>query len=161
MVPPDGRGLDLSKENKVAITFEIQSRLDQVRLIRAAMSGVLGHLTVVEADIQALELAVTEVVNNCVEHCYGGSEDGQIKVQINFHDSEVQVDVIDHAPPFPEEQRFRLLEEAIEMEEPTDEWSLRGHGLQIVRQIVDSIALKCDDAQNILTLSKNVALRTD
>jgi len=152
-----GEGMDVAKVPSAAITLEIQSKLDQVRLIRAAMSGVLAHLLVSEADIQALELAVTEVVNNCVEHGYGGREDGQIQVQIALCDSSVQVDVIDRAPAFPEAQRYRLLDEPMLLEDPTEEWSLRGHGLQIVRQIVDSIALRYESAQNILTMSKNVS----
>lgn len=148
----------MSSEAKAAITLEIRSRLDQVRFIRAAMAGILGHLAVVEADIQALELAVTEVVNNCIEHGYGGLEDGQIKVQINFRGSEVQIDVIDHAPPFPEKERYRLLSEGMPVEDPSEEWPIRGHGLQIVRQIVDSVELRRDSEKNVLTLSKNVAL---
>jgi len=151
----------LQNAAKVAITLEIRSRLDQVRLIRAAMSGVLGHLLVAEADIQALELAVTEVVNNSIEHGYGGSDSGQIKVEIRLHDSEVQVDVIDHAPPFPEAERYRLLNDTILLEDPSDEWPIRGHGLQIVRQIADLITLKCDNTQNVVTLCKNVSVRDE
>ena len=75
--------------------------------------------------------------------------------------SVVQVEIIDHARPFPEGERYRLLEDPGPMDEPDEEWSPRGHGLQIVRQIVDSIVLKRGATQNILTLSKNVAMKTE
>jgi len=145
----------------MAISLEIESRLDQVRLIRAAMAGILDHMKVIEADILSLELAVTEIVNNAVEHGYAGAEHEQIKVHIEVHGSTVQVEIIDHARPFPEAERYRIVEKPGQVEDPDEEWSPRGHGLQIVRQIVDSIALECHDTQNVLTLSKNVAIRPE
>jgi len=151
----------LADESKMTITLEIASRLDQVRLIRAALSGVLNHLRVEEADIHALEIALTELVNNSIEHGYGGFENGKIRVQFELCDSEVKVDIIDEAAPFPEEQRYRLLGGAMPVEDPTDEWSMRGHGLQIVLQIVDSIALNSDAERNVLTVRKNVNRRDE
>jgi len=145
----------------LAITLTIESRLDQVRLIRAAMAGVLDHMRVIEADILSLELAVTEIVNNAVEHGYGDAENEQIKVQIEVRGSVVQIEIIDQARPFPENERYRLMDDLRPLEEPDEDWSPRGHGLQIVRQIVDSIVLERDATQNVLTFSKNVAIRTE
>ena len=145
-------------EATLTIALEIESRLDQVRLIRAAMSGALSHLGVVEADILALELAVTEIVNNAVEHGYAGADDQPIKVRIQLSGSTVQIEVIDHARPFPEKERHRLMGEADPLEDADEEWAPRGHGLQIVRQIVDSIALESNETRNILRIRKNVTL---
>jgi anti-sigma regulatory factor (Ser/Thr protein kinase) len=148
----------LPEEETLTIALEIESRLDQVRLIRAAMSGALNHLGVVEADILALELAVTEIVNNAVEHGYAGADDQPIKVRIQLSGSTVQIEVIDHARPFPEKERHRLMGEAGQLDDADEEWSPRGHGLQIVRQIVDSIALESNESRNILRIRKKVAL---
>jgi len=125
------------------------------------MAGVLDHMRVIEADILSLELAVTEIVNNAVEHGYGDAENEQIKVQIEVRGSVVQIEIIDQARPFPENERYRLMDDLRPLEEPDEDWSPRGHGLQIVRQIVDSIVLERDATQNVLTFSKNVAIRTE
>lgn len=125
------------------------------------MAGVLDHMRVIEADILSLELAVTEIVNNAVEHGYGDAENEQIKVQIEVSGSIVRVEIIDHARPFPESERYRLMDDLRPLEEPDEDWSPRGHGLQIVRQIVDSIVLERDATQNVLTFCKNVAIRTE
>jgi anti-sigma regulatory factor (Ser/Thr protein kinase) len=143
----------------LTIALEIGSRLDQVRLVRAALAGVLDHLRVAEADIFALELAVTEIVNNAVEHGYAGAEDEHIKVRIEVNGALVQLVVIDHAIPFPESERFRLVQELDPLADADENWSPRGHGLQIVRQIVDSLVLECGAHENVLTLQKTVALR--
>lgn len=146
----------------MVITFEIESRLEQVRLIRAALTGVLDHLRVTEPDIMSLELAVTEVANNSIEHGYEGRDNETVKVKIEVRGKIVQVDVIDNAPAFPESERHRIADDAPEAEDaPYDEWPVRGRGLQIVKQIVDSIQMKFEDSQNIVTLSKKVVLRDE
>jgi anti-sigma regulatory factor (Ser/Thr protein kinase) len=145
----------------MVIMFEIESRLDQVRLVRAALTGVLDHLRVTEPDILSLELAVTEVVNNCVEHGYGGVETERVRVKMEVRGKLVQVDVIDNAPAFPEEERRRLTEPVQEEPEFDGDWPVRGRGIEIVKQIVDSIALKCENSQNTMTLCKNVVIRED
>ncbi|MEO6922761.1 MAG: ATP-binding protein [Bryocella sp.] len=143
----------------MTIALEIGSQLDQVRLVRAALTGVLDHLRIAESDIIALELAVTEIVNNAVEHGCDGGGDQSIKVQIEVRGSLVEVVVTDHAKPFPESERYRLMQDFDSAQEPDENWSPRGHGLQIVRQIVDSLSLHCGVQENTLTLQKTVALR--
>jgi len=143
----------------LTIALEIGSRMDQVRLVRAALTGVLDHLRVAESDIIALELAVTEIVNNAVEHGYEGAEDQRIKVRVEVRGSLVEVVVTDHAHPFPEAERYRLIQPLEPLEEADENWSARGHGLQIVRQIVDSLSLECSETENTLRLQKTVALR--
>jgi anti-sigma regulatory factor (Ser/Thr protein kinase) len=141
-----------------SIVLRIESRFDQIHLIRAALSGVLGHLEIVESDIHSLGLAVTEIINNSLEHGYKGAEDKQIEVRIQVFGLEVRLDIIDHAPPFPDSERYRFVDELIPIEDPSDEWAMRGHGLQIVRKIVDSISLRSNFGRNCITLTKHVSI---
>ncbi|MBS1821263.1 MAG: ATP-binding protein [Acidobacteria bacterium] len=141
-----------------SISFCIDSQLNQISLVRAALSGVLSYLGVVESDIFSLELAVTEIINNTLEHGYRGVEDKPIEVKVHVSGSEVQIDLNDKAPPFPESERYRLEGKPALLEEPNEDWPMRGHGLQIVRQIVDSIALTSDQHHNRMTIRKHVAL---
>ncbi len=142
-----------------SITVRIESRLDQVRLIRAALSGVLNHLEVEEDDIHSLELAVAELVNNSFEHGYKGAEDKHINVTLHLRGAEVEICVCDDAPAFPEDQRYRLLDEPRSFKDTEEEWTIRGHGLRIVRELVDSISLTTDATGNCFALKKHVGLR--
>jgi anti-sigma regulatory factor (Ser/Thr protein kinase) len=155
---PVYREFVLHDQTAYSITLCIDSRLEQIRLVRAAMSGVLGHLGVVESDIYDLELAVTEIINNALEHGYGGATDQQMEIRLEVKGSSVRIDLTDHAPPFPEREMYRLLGEAQPLEEASEEWPMRGHGLQIVRQIVDSITLNSGMRGNCMTLKKLVRL---
>lgn len=141
-----------------SLTVGIRSRLDQIRLVRAALAGVLGHLEVAESDIHSLNLAVTEIINNSMEHGYKGDEQQHVEVHLHIANSQVQLDVIDSAPPFPEEERYRLTNDLDLIEDPSEEWTMRGHGLQIVRKIVDSISLETGNGKNCMTLKKTVVI---
>jgi serine/threonine-protein kinase RsbW len=141
------------------LSLAIRSQLDQIRLVRAALAGVLNHFGVVETDVHSLGLAVTEIINNSMEHGYKGNEDKEIRVLLYIHDSHVEVDIIDDAPPFPEEEHYRLQNDVMMIENPSEQWSMRGHGLQIVREIVDSIDLVTENGQNQMKLRKIVRLQ--
>lgn len=148
----------LQDQATYSITFSINSQLNQISLIRAALSGVLNHLGVVESDIFSLELAVTEIINNTLEHGYGGAADNPIEVQVKVNGTDVQIELSDSAPPFPEDQLYRIKGSPEPLEEASEDWAMRGHGLQIVRQIVDSIDLRSDQQRNYMTIKKQVGL---
>jgi anti-sigma regulatory factor (Ser/Thr protein kinase) len=149
----------LPDQTEYSISFCIDSQLHQISLVRAALSGALKHLGVVESDIFSLELAVTEIINNTLEHGYRGSTDKPIEVRLKVTGTEVQIDLSDNAPPFPEDQLYRLTEDPKPLEDPSEDWPMRGHGLQIVRQVVDSIALTSDHHRNYMTIRKHVGLQ--
>jgi anti-sigma regulatory factor (Ser/Thr protein kinase) len=149
----------LQDQTNYSISFYIESQLNQISLVRAALSGVLSHLGVVESDIFSLELAVTEIINNTLEHGYGGATDKPIEVEVRVTGADVEIDLSDNAPPFPKDQFYRLVGDPKPLEDPSEEWPTRGHGLQIVRQIVDSIALTSDQNRNHFTIRKHVALQ--
>jgi serine/threonine-protein kinase RsbW len=142
-----------------ALTLGIKSRLDQIRLVRAAMIGALSHLDIAESDIHALGLAATEILNNSMEHGYQGDEQQEIELRLRIHGSQVEVEIVDSAPPFPEAELYRLTGELISPEDPSEEWTMRGHGLQIVRRLMDSIALVVADGHNYMRLKKRVTIQ--
>lgn len=148
----------LQTQDKYSITFCIDSQLNQIGLIRAALSGVLNHLGVAESDVFSLELAVTEIITNTLEHGYKGATDKSVEVCLKIIDREVRIELTDNAPAFPADQLYRINEARHPIEDATEDWPMRGHGLQIVRQIVDSIELRTEENRNHMTITKHVSL---
>ncbi|MDE1175192.1 MAG: ATP-binding protein [Edaphobacter sp.] len=146
----------MQDQERYSISFRIESSLDQISLVRAAMSGVFHHLGVIEADIFSLELAVSEIINNIIEHGYGGALDHAIDVQVTIAGSLIEIKLKDNATPFPEDQLHRLQGDPPILEESTEDWPMRGHGLQIVRQIVDTLDIRSDEQGNCMKLTKQV-----
>jgi anti-sigma regulatory factor (Ser/Thr protein kinase) len=113
---------------------------------------------VAQNDIYALELAVTEIVNNSVEHGYEEAEDKDIEVAVRVVGEVVTIDLKDSAELFPEEVRLRLMADPEPIEEPDEQWTMRGHGLLIVGHLVDSIVLTYEDGQNCISMKRHVVL---
>ncbi|HEX7301447.1 ATP-binding protein, partial [Lentzea sp.] len=73
-----------------------------------------------------LVLAVSEAVNNSVEHAYPGPARGTVEVRAQLgHDGSVEVDVTDHG-------RWRV---------PPPALTTRGRGLLLMRESVDSVEI--------------------
>ncbi len=72
--------------------------------------------------------------------------------------NEVRIELTDNAPAFPTDQLYRIDEARQPIEDGSEDWPMRGHGLQIVRQIVDSIELRTEQNRNHMTITKHVSL---
>ena len=144
-----------------AVTFSISAtianRLDHVWLLRAAMAGVLEQRDVTEVEIGLLQVAVGEVVNNCIEHGYRQGATGVVELVMHLRGSELTLDIFDDAPPVAADQLQSLFDASGECQDPTDAWLARGHGLQIVRQIADHVGVRCIDGRNRVQLRKQLS----
>ncbi|MBS0125133.1 ATP-binding protein [Thetidibacter halocola] len=49
----------------------------------------------------AWELVIAEALNNIVEHAYAGRDDGMIRVDLRWSDTQMQADLVDDGTPMP------------------------------------------------------------
>ena len=143
-----------------AISFQIVTRLDHIRLVRAALCGVLSHLQVAEADSALLAVAVAEILTNAIEHGWMGEETHDLQVRLKMVGTAIEISIEDDGPPAPAAELMGAEAFQNQIEEPTDQWPQRGHGLQIVHSIVDSVATRREQGRNYVLLRKAVALRS-
>ncbi|SDG44524.1 Anti-sigma regulatory factor (Ser/Thr protein kinase) [Lentzea fradiae] len=98
----------------------------EVAPVRSRLREWLEKSGVGEDEASDLVLAVSEAVNNSVEHAYPGPERGTVEVRACFeHDGSVLVDVTDHG-------RWRV---------PPPALTMRGRGLLLMRESVDSVEI--------------------
>ena len=97
---------------------------------------------------EELILAVNEACMNIIQHAYGGSYEGEIRLSLALHDDRLTIELEDDAPCIdPESVKPRPLEE------------LRpgGLGVHFIREILDEMAfLPCDNRGNRLRLVKKL-----
>ncbi|MEU7478006.1 ATP-binding protein [Lentzea sp. NPDC042327] len=114
----------LVREDFLALRFPADAH--EVGPVRHRLRDWLrgGGFTDDEAD--DLVLAVSEAVNNSVEHAYPGSEHGTVEVRARIEsDGTTVVDVIDHG-------RWRV---------PPPALTTRGRGLLLMRESVDDVEI--------------------
>jgi serine/threonine-protein kinase RsbW len=140
------------------LTLTIPGRLDRIVVLRAALAGVFDHYEVSVTDNHLLGIAVAEIVNNAIEHGYQGDSEHDIEVRLQLSKEEVQIEIFDEAPEFPKSELHRIHGKPEPLEDPALGWTQRGHGLQIVRKIVDSISLGSERGRNCITLRKHISV---
>jgi anti-sigma regulatory factor (Ser/Thr protein kinase) len=141
------------------LELSIESSLTQVRLVRAALAGILNDLDVLDDDIILVELAVSELINNVIEHAYQGDTDRRIDVSIMVDSLHLRITVSDTGIPLPVEQLKKLLEPPQYEASSGPDMRCRGRGLQIIRQAVDSVSFRGARGRNIATLEKRLVTR--
>jgi anti-sigma regulatory factor (Ser/Thr protein kinase) len=127
-------------------------------MVRASLAGILNDLKVPSCEAFVIQLAVSEIVNNAIEHGYAGHPGHRVDVAVHITGPEVLVDVTDDAPAFPGNEVLARLQDPENEADPDGTWPTRGHGLQIARRVVDSLRFSRRGDRNCVTLVKQVSV---
>jgi stage II sporulation protein AB (anti-sigma F factor) len=73
-------------ENKIVI--EIDSRIDNVSVVRVAIATFISNLNIMLDDLMDIKTAVSEAVTNSIEHGYSNSE-GKVIIECLIQSYEV------------------------------------------------------------------------
>jgi anti-sigma regulatory factor (Ser/Thr protein kinase) len=143
--------------DRLSVAICVESKLEKVALARAVLGGILHEVGVPESDAMLLQLAVTEVVNNSIEHGYKSEPDHKVEIFLAAGDDGIRIAIADDAPPMPVNRMKELLK-AAEIDQNSEgiakEWGDRGHGLEIVRRAVDSLDFSWINDRNCVTMHK-------
>jgi serine/threonine-protein kinase RsbW len=146
--------------NRSRIQLTIESRLDQVCLLRTAVRAIAAELGFDESTCLAIQLGFTEAVNNVIEHAYHSSPDRLVAVDVEGGPDFIELWITDDGTPLPLDALERCLSDTSAFPESGDaEQEDRGRGLWIIRQTMDLVAFERKDGKNRLHLSKRVPTR--
>ncbi len=145
--------------SEAKIHFSIESRLDQVRLLRAAVRAIADELGCDESTCFQIQLGLTEAVNNVIEHAYHFQPDCRVNVDIETALGFIELQITDNGVPFPLECEAKLLDADAHFPDPLDgEHGERGRGLGIIHQTMDSVKFDRSEGKNHLLMRKNYLL---
>ena len=138
-----------------AIVLSIESRLEHVAMVGAALRAVCGLTLLSEEQAGELELGVVEAVNNVIRHGYRGRPGMPVSVTITLHEDRVEVAIRDRGEAIP----AGLLEEARGRGfgfDPGDAEALpeSGMGLGLIALVADEVRYAPADGENTLSLTK-------
>jgi anti-sigma regulatory factor (Ser/Thr protein kinase) len=143
------------------LTLSVESKLDHVWAIRAALGGILNDLRVTSSEVLLIQLAVSEILSNVIEHSYQCQPDRRVIIAVRGTGTQLQIDITDDAPPFSSDKLQQFLREHDIEEEPDEYWAESGHGLQIARRAVDSISFGRSGDRNYVTLVKHISINCE
>lgn len=137
------------------ISLSIGSDLQQVELLGKAIQGLCKELDFEHANINQVELAVVESVNNCIEHAYGYEKGFSVDLELDVNCSQLIIAIRDHGIPMTPEVVSELIDPEVHMQEPGSELQQlpeSGWGMQLVKTTCDSISYNRQYSGNTIML---------
>lgn len=130
---------------KMSMAIELPRDRASVPTVRHLAAQSLTELGVVEEIVDDVEIALSEVCTNVIDHAEFGDS---YEVQISVRDDDCRIRVIDSGQGFDVDAR---VESGSRLE------SERGRGLAIVRAVMDQVGLESRPNQGTLvTLAKHL-----
>lgn len=95
------------------------------------------------------DLVIEELVTNTIKYGYDDNDAHHIRVNINFHDGRLCIEVRDDGHSFDP-----LAQEAPDLTSPTDKRPIGGLGIHLVRQMTDDVRYERHGDENVVFATK-------
>lgn len=127
----------------------VPARYDRIKQVCSFVVDAAETAGLDESAIFHCQIAVDEACTNIIEHGYKGEDKGQIEVICRVNPGEIQIELIDRAPPFdvtqvPDPQLHRSVEEA----------AVGGLGIYFMKKMMDEVSFEHTNGTNRLVLVK-------
>lgn len=133
------------------IFFEIDSDLETVSLIGLSINRICIHLSFDTTEAYRIELAVVEVITNCIRHAYKNISGYKINVTFEIFTDYIQITVTDMGERF--DQKYLKKGGEVDPENP-DTFPVGGMGIHLILSIMDDVQVKWEDNSNKWILKK-------
>jgi len=141
------REVDVQGVGHETWSVSISSTPEALAGAQQRIDGILRARRVPDLTIHDCSLAVEEVLTNIARHAYGGTGEGKIRIELRLHPDGIRLRFVDTGPPFnPLEQRLQ------NPDLPLVERPLGGHGIALVKGLVDECHYAREGKSNVLTL---------
>jgi len=98
-----------------------------------------------------MNLAIEEAVVNVMEYAYPAGTKGEVRIEVQIHDTYVEFTLSDDGKPFNPTDKGE-----VDTSLSAEERSIGGLGIMLVKHYMDKVKYKYVDGQNVLTLRKNL-----
>lgn len=136
-------------------SFTLQNRLEEIEPLQEEIECLLQARGVRLKHIQAILLALGEWLENVILHAYGDTAKHLIVVDLSADEDEVRLCVSDDGADFE-------LTEVPGVDQPVrpGHRAITGHGIRLIRSLMDHVEHQRRDEKNQVTLIKQVISQT-
>lgn len=141
-------------ESDPFFSMEIDSRLEETRGLSKAAMEALGELP----DAFQVDLALTEAVNNAIEHAYRMEDGHRVRVEIFREPDRLRFDVIDWGVAI-DQAVLDAVPDEVPDPDPLDitSWEESGRGLMIIKTSMDGMEYSSQGGENRFRFYKKTA----
>ena len=132
--------------------FNIASNYGEVIEINKSIREYLSGNKIETYVCNAVEICLTEALNNVIKHAYKGENSNRIDIIIRLNNDQLEIDIVDEGSP-----RKNLIISELNFD-PADIDNLpeSGMGLYIIKQLMDDLNYYSLNGKNYFTLRKNI-----
>jgi sigma-B regulation protein RsbU (phosphoserine phosphatase) len=134
-------------QHSITLTNDIQ----QVPQLADFVDMVCEEVGMDMAVAIQMNLAMEEAVVNVMDYAYPSGTVGNVTIEAESDDDQLQFTIIDSGTPFDPTAK-----EEVDTTLSAEERPIGGLGIHLVRQLMDSINYERIDGKNILTLRKKI-----
>jgi sigma-B regulation protein RsbU (phosphoserine phosphatase) len=134
-------------QHSITLTNDIQ----QVPQLADFVDMVCEEVGMDMAIAIQMNLAMEEAVVNVMDYAYPAGTVGDVTIEAESDDDQLQFTIIDSGTPFDPTAK-----EEVDTTLSAEERPIGGLGIHLVRQLMDSINYERIDEKNILTLRKKI-----
>ncbi len=133
------------------ISLVLKNNLAELERLAAEVSAWCGRQALSEEVDYQVNLVLDEVVSNVIRHGYRDKRQHEIRVDLDFLDGELTIQVEDDGVHF-----SPLQVSPPDISKPINERPVGGLGIYMVRQIMDSLDYRRENGRNSLVMKKRV-----
>ncbi|MEM7016152.1 MAG: ATP-binding protein [Pseudomonadota bacterium] len=138
------------------ITLSIESRLENVILIRKCIQGLCRLAPFAESIVDDLQLCVSESINNVIEHSYQNQPGHQLSVKITLMQTQMEIEINDWGNAMPTGWLELVPDDPVDFDpDDIDSIPTGGWGLFIIKNKMDDVAYFSENKVNTLKLIKH------
>ena len=114
-------------------TFEIESNIENLRIVEKAIDELLGDLGLVREAYGKIMVSTLEAVNNAIVHGNKGIESKNVRITLEIERNEFIVSIEDEGEGF-------VPEKIPDPTRPENIENIRGRGVFLMKNLADSIS---------------------
>jgi anti-sigma regulatory factor (Ser/Thr protein kinase) len=133
------------------LTLTVKSAFAEIPAANEAASRWLAGRNVPPAADYLANLAIEELVTNCIKYGYDDSSEHLIEIELKLSDGQLEITVTDDGHPF---NPLELPEPNTSL--PIEERPIGGLGIHLLRKMSDAMDYTRADGRNRLTLRKTL-----
>jgi sigma-B regulation protein RsbU (phosphoserine phosphatase) len=131
--------------------FTLRSEMSEISRLSERVLRLGRDRGLPDEVVADVRLALEEVVSNIIRHGQAGQGDRKIHVQLGLPGDQIILEVQDEGAPF-----NPLEHPEPDTRVPAEDRSSRGHGILLVKRVMDEVTYRLEGERNLLVMKKRI-----
>lgn len=134
------------------LIVRLANRLEELQRLDTALTEFAKVENLASDLIMQLQLSIEEIFTNIVSYGYTDKQKHEVEIRLKYTDTSITIDIFDDAIPF----NPLAPKEDVDLDKPIEDIQIGGHGINIVRSIMNGLEYEHVDGRNHLSMVRHL-----